>query len=208
MTDDTIWSGDVVDKDTTTDLATEISTFVETLIPEALVINEPADGYPVVSFKVPGTPAPQGSKVAFNRRNKAGQVVSAQPIMKETGKRIAQFRTDVKIAADHAMGRDEQGQGGHPPLEGPVLLDVVFVFVRPKAHYNTKGQLNKQGLATPGPIGHNLGDLSKLCRAIEDSMTKIVYGDDSQITTFGRPRKRWGISAATYITVRPDPLDP
>jgi len=107
------------------------------------------------------------------------------------------------------MGRtglaNELGQG-HELLEGPLLLDVVFVFPRPKSHFTSTGKLVKG--ATDAPTQHNIGDLSKLVRAIEDAMQGIVYRDDSQFTTFLSPRKRWGLSAATYITVRPDPLDP
>lgn len=195
-----LWEADVTAKDPKEgdDLATEISHFVEaTLMPDPTVIDEPADGYPVVRFKVAGAAAPQGSKVAFNMKNKAGQVVG-RPVMKETSKRIAQFRTDVAEMASHAMA-------DHPPIPAPVLLDVTFVFLRPKSHYLMGGGLNKTGLATPAPVGHQLGDLSKLVRAIEDAMTGTVFRDDCEITTT-TSRKRWGIHAATYITVRPDPV--
>jgi len=156
-------------------------------------ISEPADQYPVVRFKVPGVARAQGSKNAFvNKRTGRAQMV-------ETNKRLPQWRTDIAQAADAAMI-------GHPLLEGPLLLDVVFVFVRPASHFTSTGKLVKG--ATDAPTQHNIGDLSKLVRAIEDAMQGIVYKDDSQITTMGRPRKRWGLAAATYITVSPDPLDP
>lgn len=198
---DKLWPAEVTPSQPTGDeLETEIAAFVDsTLIPDSTVVNEPADQYPVIRIKIAGQAAPQGSKVAFNVKRKDGTV--GKPVMREQSKRLPQFRTDVAAAAAHAMGE-------HPLLEGPILLDVVFVFVRPASHFNTERELNKQGLATPAPIGQNLGDLSKLIRAIEDSMSKVVFRDDSQVTTMARPRKRWGIAAATYITVMPDPVDP
>lgn len=155
------------------------------------VISEPADQYPVVRFTVPGVARPQGSKRAFvTPRGKVNMV--------EMNPNLGQWRTDVGWYAAQAMV-------GHDLLEGPIMLDAVFVFVRPKSHYTTTGKLTKA--APPGPTGHLLGDLDKLVRAIEDAMTGIVFKDDSQVTTLNRPRKRWGLSAATYITVRPDPQD-
>lgn len=163
-------------------------------------ISEPADGYPVVKFKVPGIARPQGSKKAFVRGKHASMV--------ETNVHLPQWRTDIGVAAEAAMGRtaDPADGPGHPMLTGPLLLEVVFVFVRPASHFLPSGRLKKG--VPDAPIGHNLGDLSKLVRAIEDAMEGIVYKDDCQFSTMGRPRKRWGLSAATYVSVSPDPLDP
>ena len=156
-------------------------------------ILEPADQYPVIRFKVPGLARPQGSKTASVNK------YTGRAVMREANKNLPQWRTDVAQAADHAMD-------GHELLTGPLLLDVAFIFVRPASHFTKTGKLVKG--APDAPTGHNLGDTSKLVRAIEDAMQGIVYKDDAQITTLGRPRKRWGIAAATYITVFPDPLDP
>jgi hypothetical protein len=159
--------------------------------PEIGRIHEIADQYPIVRFKVPGIARPQGSKKGYIRGKHVAMV--------EANTKLPQWRTDIAKAADEAMA-------GHPLLAGPLLLDVVFVFVRPQSHFTTTGKLVKG--APLAPIGHNLGDLSKLVRAIEDAMQGIVYKDDCQFSTMGRPRKRWGLAAATYITVMPDPLDP
>ena len=185
-------TGEVLDRD---DLEAEIQLMVD--IPDDRepfpMVREIADAYPVVRFKVPGTARAQGSKNAFvNRRTGKAMLV-------ETNKNLPQWRTDVAALADHAMA-------GHELLEGALLLDVTFTFVRPRSHFTSKGALVKG--ATDAPTQHNIGDLSKLVRAIEDAMQGIVYKDDSQITTMGRPRKRWGLAAATWITVRPDPLEP
>ena len=156
-------------------------------------ILEPADQYPVIRFKVPGLARPQGSKTASVNK------YTGRAVMREANKNLPQWRTDVAQAADFAMD-------GHELLTGPLLLDVAFIFVRPASHFTKTGKLVKG--APDAPTGHNLGDTSKLVRAVEDAMQGIVYKDDAQITTLGRPRKRWGIAAATYITVQPDPLDP
>jgi Holliday junction resolvase RusA-like endonuclease len=75
---------------------------------------------------------------------------------------------------------------------GPVLLDVTFIRRRPK------GMPKK---STPPHIKYP--DLSKFVRAVEDSMTGIVYNDDAQIvTTYSHKRyAEFGESPGAIITV-------
>lgn len=166
---------------------------------DTVVINEIADQYPTVRFKIGGAAAPQGSKTGFIARKKGAPVTEGKVVLRESSKRNPQWRTDVAKAATDAME-------GHLLLLGPLLLDVTFVFPRPASHRTSKGALTKAAALIGAPIGHNIGDCSKLVRSIEDAMNKIVYLDDSQISTIAA-KKRWGIAAATYITVRPDPVD-
>jgi Holliday junction resolvase RusA-like endonuclease len=180
-----------VDEEGRQDFEAELESITAQAMPESQRIHEVGDPYPVVRFKVGGQAATQGSKTT-------GTMKSGIRYTRESNKRLPQWRTDVASAAGHAMG-------DHDLLTGPLELEAVFVFPRPKSHYTSKGALTKSAAPQTAPTSHQMGDTSKLIRAIEDAMQKIVYLDDSQITTISA-RKRWGVAAATYVTVRPDPV--
>jgi Holliday junction resolvase RusA-like endonuclease len=69
------------------------------------------------------------------------------------------------------------GQAGFP-LERPIWLYLEFVLPRLKSHYA------KHGLKPKAPVRHqSRPDISKLARAVEDSLTTAgVYRDDMQIS--------------------------
>ena len=158
--------------------------------PDSTRIMQPAIGYPRVAFKVPGIPSPQGSKKGFIRGKRV--------VMVESSAKVKGFRSTVVDFAEQVMA-------GNPPLEGPVRLSCLFQIPRPPSHYTSKRALTKSAPATPG---HQLGDLDKLTRAVCDAMTGIVFKDDSQVSSYFPPYgKRYGLEAATYIIVEPDPLD-
>jgi Holliday junction resolvase RusA-like endonuclease len=127
-----------------------------------------------ISFTVPGVPAPQGSKV----RTKWG--------VREDNPATRPWRTSVAWEATAAMQEVD-------PLVGPLFLDVTFCFPRPKSHFGT-GK-NADVLKDNAPIYHVAKpDCDKLVRAIGDSLTGIVYRDDSQLAAviakklYGSPR--------------------
>lgn len=67
----------------------------------------------MVSFFVPGVPAPQGSKTGFIR---GGRVV-----MKESSEKVKPWREAISVIADGVL------------LEGPLHLEVEFIMPRTKA---------------------------------------------------------------------------
>lgn len=152
-------------------------------------IHEPADQYPVITFKVYGLAKPQGSKkpIISKTTGKAFMVESS-------GKAHTSYRQDVAAAAEAAMA-------GHLLLVGGVRLTVDFVFPRPKGHLRRDGSVLPS--APDFPDTRSVGDTSKLVRSIEDSMSSIVYRDDSQVTTI-LARKRYGVAIGTFIRVEPD----
>jgi Holliday junction resolvase RusA-like endonuclease len=159
-------------------------------------ILEPAITYPTIRFKVPGIPSPQGSKRGFAL--KKGGKFTGKVAMVESSTKVKSFRADVKDFADQAMA-------GNPLLDGPIRLSCLFQVPRPNSHYTSRRSLTKSAPLYPG---HQLGDLDKLTRAVCDAMTGIVFKDDSQVTSYFPPYgKRYGLEAATYIVVEPDPLD-
>lgn len=135
-----------------------------------------------VSFTVLGVPAPQGSKV----RTKWG--------MREDNPNTKPWRQAVAAEA-HSHARLEL-----PFPTGPVEVDVLLFFPRPKSHYGT-GK-NADLLKDSAPLWHTTKpDGDKLARALGDAMTGIVFRDDSQVAKW-TIRKWYGEPARAEIVVR------
>jgi crossover junction endodeoxyribonuclease RusA len=107
-----------------------------------------------ISFDVLGRPAPQGSKKSIGNNR-----------FIETSKFLPAWRAEVKRAAQHAVEVN-----GWEPVSGPVELEVMFYLERPATISATK---------RPYPIVPP--DIDKLLRAVGDSLTGVVYDDDSQV---------------------------
>ena len=113
---------------------------------------------------VRGIPAPQGSKTAF--------VVKGRAILTEASKRTKPWRQDVKGIAFEV-------RAGAPPLDGPLVARMVFTMPKPASSPKTR-----RIFAMRKP------DLSKLARAIEDSLTDAgVIADDARIVEYSRLAK-------------------
>jgi Holliday junction resolvase RusA-like endonuclease len=151
----------------------------------------------MISFTVPGVPAPQGSKT----RTRWGGIREDNPATRPWREAV----TWEAVAAMTSGEPDSQSRvlGVRPPLDGPLELNVTFVFPRPKSHYGT-GR-NAGTLKKTAPIWcATKPDVDKLVRAVADSMTGIVYRDDSQLVqvtavkTYGQPR------AIVVVTTKED----
>ncbi len=131
----------------------------------------------MISFFVPGTPKPQGSKRGYVNRH-TGQIA----IVEAGGQAFADWRGDVKrFAVDTMLGR--------PPLTGPVGVYLTFRLARPKSHPKTK---------TTYPVARP--DLDKLVRAVFDALTSVCFADDAQITQL-IARKRWATDSTPGVYV-------
>lgn len=127
-----------------------------------------------VRFTVPGIPAPQGSKT----RTKWG--------VREDNPATRPWRSAVAWEATNAMSEREQ-------LSGPLALEVIFYFPRPKSHYGSGSKATQ--LKPTAPDFHTAKpDADKLLRAIGDSLSGIVCRDDSLLAVvraekvYGQPR--------------------
>lgn len=107
---------------------------------------------------VPGRPAPQGSIRAIVHKH-TGRAVA----IKDNDTTQRTWRQDVRDAVTAAWG-------DQPPIDGPVLIRIEFVMPRP-------GTAPKR--STPPAIKKPDGD--KLERAVWDSLTHVVWTDDSRI---------------------------
>lgn len=141
----------------------------------------------VINIRVYGLPATAGSKRGFLNK------VTGKIIMAEAGERQKPWMEAVKFAAIQA------GYNGKLLLEKAIRLEVVFLFHRPKGHYNNKGELKKSARAhhTVKP------DRTKLLRAVEDALTGLIWWDDSQVVC-GPTTKRYcetGEAQGAKITI-------
>jgi crossover junction endodeoxyribonuclease RusA len=111
----------------------------------------------MVTFTVAGHPVTQGSKRAFVR--------NGRPILVESaGDRLKLWRHVIATAARDAWS--------HPPLQGPVRVDLVFALARPRSAPKRK---------RTWPIGARSLDVDKAARAALDAMTGVIYRDDAQV---------------------------
>lgn len=103
---------------------------------------------------VRGVPTPQGSKRAFNVGDRA-VVVDVNPT------KLKDWRTAINFVL--------QDKWEGPPLEGPVVVGLTFMLLRPKSVKREQP--------------HVKPDLDKLIRAALDAMTGICFKDDAQVTS-------------------------
>jgi Holliday junction resolvase RusA-like endonuclease len=135
---------------------------------------------------VPGNPAPQGSM--------KGHVIQGRAVLTTDNRRTKPWRADV-----HARLLDEL-EGGTIVFPGkePVALSCEFVMPRTASEPKTKTRPH-----TKAP------DVDKLVRALLDSLTGIVYRDDSQVTTLSISKRtaEVGEMPGAHVSWAPDPCD-
>lgn len=130
----------------------------------------------VAEFVVDGLPVPQGSKSAWV--SQAGPKPRAI-VHDDNAKVLKPWRALVQAAA--AAVRPAL------PIEGPVLLVAEFRFVRPKSVRRERPSVKP--------------DLSKLLRAIEDSITDSgLWKDDAQVVT-ARVEKVYAERAGVLVRI-------
>ena len=130
-------------------------------------------------FVVYGVPAPQGSKRAFVRGGRVSLVESCA--------RVKPYRALIGLAASQARVGAPTGQ--------PVGIAIAFAFARPKSHYTSKGVLRAGAPSHPGKP-----DVDKLCRAVLDALSGILYHDDAQVVSLSAT-KRYGDVPMTAISL-------
>lgn len=143
---------------------------------------------------VHGTPAPQGSKFAVKRGDKAVVVDDNKPALNN-------WRADVRDAAEKAL------DGVTPYLdmwEGAVGVEIEFRFARPKGHYRT-GK-NAHVLRESAPLHPQVKpDVDKAARAVLDSLKAAgVVKDDARVTDLRAVKRycRRGQLPGAVITIR------
>ena len=120
-----------------------------------------------IQFFVPGQARPAGSKSAF-KNPKTGHVIvtHANPATK-------QWMDTVRFFALKMANR-------MIPTKEPILLKLIFLRERPTGHYGSGRNAGVLKLSAPSHFT-TMPDLTKLIRAVEDSLTGIIFKDDSQV---------------------------
>lgn len=137
----------------------------------------------MVTFRVDGKPAAQGSLTSFRHRSTGAVVTPQKPA-------VIEYRERVAWQARHAA---------IPLLEGPVTVEATFAFARPRSHYNRGFTAVKPG----SPLAHiQAPDVDKLLRSLLDALAGIAYHNDSQVDAV-HGRKTWASEHWTRITVTP-----
>lgn len=123
-----------------------------------------------IEFFVPGTPKPAGSKKAFAHAKTKKIIViddSGAPgkawrkCVTETGRIAVAARTEF-------------------PLDGALVMGLTFFLQRPMNHHI--GGKRERPLKADAPMMPVvMPDATKLTRAVEDALTKVIWLDDAQI---------------------------
>lgn len=116
----------------------------------------------MITLRVYGSPAPQGSKRFVGMKGGRG-------VMIESSKKVRPWRQDVKAAA-------EAVRNGAAPLDGNLVLRMVFTVPKPKSAPKTRR------------IYPNVKpDVSKLARSTEDALVDAgLIADDARIVGYDR----------------------
>ena len=143
------------------------------------------------SWKTIGDPAPQGSKRYVGN----GRMI-------ESYKRLKPWREQI-VADAQALGLPQT-------ITGAVSVSLVFCFIRPKSHFNSKGGMKPSA----PPYKVSKPDADKLARAVLDSLTIAgIIKDDSLVTTLS-VQKRYCVGTEppgvliTVMDMEEQPFDP
>lgn len=144
------------------------------------------DGQQLVSFFVPGIPAPGGSK----RHIGGGRMIDASKRNRPWRTAVAEFGMKAWNDACAANGWSID------PTAIPLAVVFHFTMPRPKAHYRSNGEVKPNA-----PRFHSHApDATKLVRSTEDALTGIVWRDDGQIARQSAA-KHYGERPGVTVTV-------
>lgn len=117
-----------------------------------------------LTFTVPGVAAKKGSTRAFIPKGwKRAVITNMDPKAKAWQQLVSEHATQA-LAASNLQ----------PFADGPVMLDVWFYLPRPQKFLIKKyAHVDVPHVSTP--------DADKLLRCVIDSMTRVVYPDDSRV---------------------------
>lgn len=129
----------------------------------------------MITIEVLGTPAPKGSSRPMLNR-KTGKAFTFAGGSKAAEVKLGTWDGAVRAAAAAVVGKVSA-----PPFVGvPLYVAITFRIARPGGHWGTgkrAGQLKPSAPSRPA----GKPDIDKLARSTLDSLTGIVFDDDSRI---------------------------
>lgn len=121
-----------------------------------------------LSFRVLGTPASKGSNRAFIGKSGRAHVVPGGS--KVGAEKLGTWDANVRAAALEAAPA--------PWIARPLSVEIHFYLRRPAGHFAQRtGQLRSRAPSWPA----TKPDVDKLARSTLDSLTAIVFDDDSRV---------------------------
>ena len=169
----------------------------------------------VASGVVLGEPKPAGSKVSGVAMRWDASLGRRVPIPRENGEGFKTFTKDDSGLAGKTWRADIRAAvlanfEGLPPLDEPLALSLVFYATRPAGHYGSGKNAAVLKLRAPTyPHQSSLPDGTKLARAFEDALNKLVWKDDRRFVDFrwsrryGSPRVVWHLYRLPKSYARP-----
>lgn len=118
----------------------------------------------IIEFQVPGAPVSSPRPKAFSFQGHARVCIPRKSPIHGWKFNIQKHALDAMKAAGHEM-----------PTDGPVTLELEFIFPRPRGKIWKKKPMPREKL-THGP------DLDNLAKGVMDAMNQIVYMDDRQVS--------------------------
>jgi Holliday junction resolvase RusA-like endonuclease len=159
-----------------------------------------------LTIRALGDPKPAGSKVSgvAYRKGEDGQ---REPVTR--GGKIVTFTKD----SSGQRGKDwravvaeagEAARAGRDLFTGPLYVEMTFLLRRPKGHYGTgRNAWQLRGSAPAWPAVKP--DVLKLARGAEDSLSGVVWTDDSRIVAgpyekvYARPDEAAGVEVRIWL---------
>lgn len=132
----------------------------------------------MIVIEVLGTPAPKGSNRAILRGGRAQFVPGGSKVNQ---RKLKSWDVAVREAAIDLGREHENGSLGPRFVQVPLSVGIVFRMARPGSHWAKRG-----GVKPTAPIAPaTKPDVDKLARSTLDSLTGIVFDDDSRIVELG-----------------------
>lgn len=156
----------------------------------------------IIRFTVHGKPQQRGSKKASLIPKRGGGFVTknGRPIVaaRDMNENSKEWMGQVRDAAANACSGDL--------LAGPIRITCWFYFKRPDSHF---GSGKNTGRLKPSAPEHHCSfpDLDKLMRAINDSLTGVVWRDDKQVCAFGNETGKFWTTSAECAEIQIEVLE-
>lgn len=118
----------------------------------------------MITFRVPAVPVAQPRQRHRALSLPGGRVVTQN--FTPAKHPVQAFKATVRLAAQQAYAG--------PPLEGPILLRLVFILPRP-------GRLRWKSRPMPRVRHTAKPDIDNLAKSVKDALSGRVWRDDSQV---------------------------